>query len=98
MHTLYCMKYKHNTIMKPEVLFHTPYSVLHTTGHFRVKSAGRHGVYKLQNVAQPECYLGYVKGYIVGYVSASCCYGDEHVCINCVVTMTTITVSGNVYY
>ena len=45
------------------------YSILHTIGHFRVKSTGRHGVYKFQNVAQPECYLGYVDGFIVGYVS-----------------------------
>ena len=44
------------------------------TGHFRVKSSGRHGVYKFQSVAQPEYYLAFVDGFIVGYVSSY--YGD----------------------
>ena len=42
-----------------------------------MKSTGRHGVYKFQSIAQPDCYLGYVDGFIVGYVSTLCCYGDE---------------------
>ncbi|XP_065900561.1 uncharacterized protein [Dysidea avara] len=37
------------------------------TCHFKIISTGRAGVYKLRNVAQPNCYLGYVKGFIVGY-------------------------------
>ena len=53
---------------------HTPYHIpiLHTTGQFKIRSSGRPGVYKLQNVAQPRCYLGYSKGYIIGHVS---CHG-----------------------
>ena len=58
---------------KPFLILYTTFpfymSYFHTTGHFRVKSTGRSGVYKFQNVAQPDCYLGYVKGFIVGYVS-----------------------------
>ena len=53
-----------------------------------MKSTGRPGVYKFQSVAQPDCYLGYVDGFIVGYVSLFvamvitthivCCHGDEY--------------------
>ena len=52
------------------LILHTtfPY-ILHTTGQFKVRSSGRPGVYKLQSVAQPRCYLGYSKGYIIGHVS-----------------------------
>ena len=56
------------------LILHTTYSILHTIGHFRVKSSGRHGVYKFQSVAQPEYYLAFVDGFIVGYVSSY--YGD----------------------
>ena len=63
----------------PYFILHFPYSIFPYSipGHFRVKSTGRHGVYKFQSVAQPDSYLGYVDGFIVGYVSTPCCYGDE---------------------
>ena len=51
----------------PVLCYYIP--ILHTTGQFKVRSTGRPGVWKLQNVAQPRCYLGYAKGYIIGYVS-----------------------------
>ena len=56
---------------------HTPchIPILHTTGQFKVRSSGRPGVYKLQSVTQPRCYIGYFKGYIVGDVSYYCHHG-----------------------